>query len=102
MRKLYSAIRKAGKEIYLIVDEYDSFANELILQIDTSTADFGSSQYFSKLLDKESILRIWGKELKQGTEGSFPAIGRMFFTGVTPIAFSYALLSFDIVKDVYN
>ena len=44
MRKLFSAVIKARKQVFLIVDEYDSFVNQLLLQVNTSAADFGSSQ----------------------------------------------------------
>jgi hypothetical protein len=100
LQNLFDVVADAGKQIFLIVDEYDSFVNQLILRVDTNTFDFGSSQYSSTVADKVSILRAWGNVLKSATEYATPAIGRMFFTGVTPMAFSDALSSFNIVEDV--
>jgi hypothetical protein len=94
---LFGAIRRARQSIYVIVDEYDSFANRLLLDIDTTGRDLGRNQYEASVSSEESILRDFGNTLKSGTAG---AIARMFFTGVTPIAFADGLSSLNIVLDL--
>jgi hypothetical protein len=37
IENLFDAVRRAKEKVYLIVDEYDSFANRLLLEIDTTT-----------------------------------------------------------------
>jgi hypothetical protein len=86
------------EKVYLIVDEYDSFANRLLLEIDTTTSDLVLGQYLSAVADKEALLRSFvGDVLKTGT---MTVLRRMFFTGVTPMAFSDGLSSLNMVEDI--
>lgn len=96
-QRLLGAVEQSGHEIYLIVDEYDSFANRLLLDIDTTNNDLGRAQYRNTVAVAESLLRELGNVLKTGT--AMGVIKRMFFTGVTPMAFSDGLSSLDIVQD---
>ena len=42
IENLFDAVRRAKEKVYLIVDEYDSFANRLLLEIDTTSSDLRS------------------------------------------------------------
>ena len=53
MENLFSAVEMAKEKLYLIVDEYDSFANRLLLEVDTSSADLGRNQYLATVADKD-------------------------------------------------
>eukprot|EP01035_Chromulina_nebulosa_P036048 gene36048-48507_t len=97
MENLFSAVEMAKEKLYLIVDEYDSFANRLLLEVDTSSADLGRNQYLATVADKESMLRNFGNVLKSATR---TVLRRMFFTGVAPMAFSDGLSSLNMVEDV--
>ena len=97
MEQLFDVVGRADEEVYLIVDEYDSFANRLLLEIDTTVPDLGRAQYKSDVADKESLLRTFGNVLKTATR---TVLKRMFFTGVTPMAFSDGLSSLNMVQDI--
>ena len=97
LENLFSVVRIANEKVYLIVDEYDSFANRLLLEVDTTSSDLGLSHYLSTVADKEAMLRSFGNVLKTAT---MTVLSRMFFTGVTPMAFCDGLSSLNMVKDI--
>ena len=80
-------IQKAGEKIYVIVDEYDHFANELL--------GFHTNQ-FKELVSKNGKVRKWYEILKEGTES---VIDRIFITGVAPITLDSLTSGFNISSD---
>ena len=81
-------IQKPEEKIYVIIDEYDHFANELL---GFKTDDFKS------LISKNGKVRKWYETLKEGTE---TAIDRIFITGVAPITIDSLTSGFNISKDI--
>ncbi|RYH10257.1 hypothetical protein EON65_39535 [archaeon] len=98
LTNLFTTVKRSKQQVYLIVDEYDSFANAAMLNIDTSENDIGSKQYRHLIASKESLLRNFGNTVKD--ESTTGAIGRMFFTGITPMAFADALSGLNMVDDI--
>ena len=80
-------IQKAEEKIYVIIDEYDHFANELL--------GFNTNQ-FKNLVSKNGKVRKWYEILKKGTES---VIDRIFITGVAPITLDSLTSGFNIVTD---
>lgn len=80
-------IQKNGKKIYVIIDEYDHFANELL--------SFNTSR-FKELVSKNGKIRKWYEILKQGTES---VVDRIFITGVAPITLDSLTSGFNICSD---
>ena len=80
-------IQKSEEKIYVIIDEYDHFANELL--------SFNTSQ-FKTLVSKNGKVRKWYEILKEGTES---VIDRIFVTGVAPITLDSLTSGFNIVSD---
>ncbi len=80
-------IQKTGEKIYVIVDEYDHFANELL--------GFNTDQ-FKNLVSKNGKVRKWYEILKEGTES---VIDRIFITGVAPITLDSLTSGFNIGAD---
>ena len=76
------------KPIYVIIDEYDHFANEL-LSFNTSL--------FSEIVSKTGFVRKWYEALKVGTE---TIIKRIFATGVSPITLDSLTSGFNIGDDI--
>jgi hypothetical protein len=97
LNRLFAKVKGSGRQIYLIVDECDSFVNRLLLSVDTSKPDLGLKEYEAMVSGKESMLRNWGNMIKEGTVS---CIARAFFTGVAPQAFSDGLSSLNMVKDL--
>ena len=81
-------IQKPKEKIYVIIDEYDHFANELL--------GF-HPENFKNLVSKNGRVRKWYEVLKEGTEN---AVDRIFITGVAPITLDSLTSGFNIVKDI--
>ena len=79
--------QKIGEKIYVVIDEYDHFANELL--------GFNTSQ-FKNLVSKNGKVRKWYEILKEGTES---VIDRIFITGVAPITLDSLTSGFNIGSD---
>ena len=77
-------IQKPNEKIYVIIDEYDHFANELL--------GFRTSE-FKNLVSKNGIIRKWYEVLKEGTES---VVDRIFITGVAPITLDSMTSGFNI------
>ena len=82
------SIQKPGEKIYVIIDEYDHFANELL--------SFNTGN-FKKLVSKNGKVRKWYEILKKGTES---VVDRIFITGVAPITLDSLTSGFNISKDI--
>ena len=86
LNSLFTAfeLQKAGEKIYVIIDEYDHFANELL---GFHTEDF------KQLVSKNGKVRKWYEILKKGTEN---IVDRIFITGVAPITLDSLTSGFNI------
>ena len=80
-------IQKRDEKIYVIIDEYDHFANELL--------GFNTNQ-FKNLVSKNGKVRKWYEILKKGTES---VVDRIFITGVAPITLDSLTSGFNISSD---
>ena len=80
--------QRQGEKIYIIIDEYDHFANELL--------GFNTNQ-FKSLVSKNGKVRKWYEILKEGTES---VIDRIFITGVAPITLDSLTSGFNIGLDI--
>ena len=81
-------MQRAEEKLYVIIDEYDHFANELL--------GFNTSQ-FKELVSKNGKVRKWYEILKEGTES---VIDRIFITGVAPITLDSLTSGFNIGLDM--
>ena len=81
-------IKREGEKIYVIIDGYDKFANEL-LEYDTNK--------FETLVLRTGKVRKWYEILKEGTES---VVDRIFITGVAPITLDSLTSGFNISKDI--
>ena len=81
-------IQKPNEKIYVIIDEYDHFANELL--------SF-HTENLKNLVSKNGKVRKWYEILKEGTES---VIDRIFITRVAPITLDSLTSGFNISKDI--
>ena len=90
LRSIIEAFKfqKQNQKIYVIIDEYDHFANELL--------GFNTNQ-FKSLVSKNGKVRKWYEVLKEGTE---TVIDRIFITGVAPITLDSLTSGFNIGTDI--
>ena len=73
-----------GKCVYVIIDEYDHFANNLISQ---------GKENFKDLVGTDGYIRPFYEALKKGTE---TVVDRIFITGVMPVLLDSLTSGFNI------
>jgi len=88
---LLSVISKTKHQLYLFIDEYDNFANEMI-------ANNQEEEYFS-MTGLGGFMKTLFKQLKSATEGL--GLDRMYLTGVTPILLSDVTSGDNIRTDIH-
>ena len=85
----FSFIRVTGApSVYVIIDEYDSFVNQLI--------DMPHDHLFQQMTTGDSFLRAFFKVLKQGRQSG--AVANVFVTGVLPITMDDLASGFNIAS----
>ncbi len=90
---LLSAIRTTPYKLYLLIDEYDNFANTILM-----TERFGGTQRYEALLQGEGLLKTVFKVIKLALQGR--GLDRVFLTGVAPVVLSDASSSFNMVENI--
>ncbi len=94
LQSLLVAVRLSGRKLYLLIDEYDNFSNEVLM---AGVSD--SRQRYESLVKGEGLLKTLFKAVKDGTEGR--GIDRVFITGVSPVVMSDITSGFNIAEDIY-
>ena len=90
---LTNAVKNSGYAIYLLIDEYDNFANEVLVH------DVGNRQRYSDLLESEGVVKTLFKIIKAGaSEGK---IARVFITGVSPLVLSDMTSGYNVATSIY-
>jgi hypothetical protein len=88
---LYSWMGKKQK-IYVIIDEYDNFANTILAE--------SGEDYYRAMTHGEGFLRSFFNVIKGGTTGSDAPISRLFMTGVSPITMDDVTSGFNIATNI--
>jgi len=85
------AVSNSNHKLYLLIDEYDNFANELMM---------GSSDtHYETLLHGEGVVRTIFKAVKGAAAGM--GLERVFITGVSPIAMSDITSAYNVASNIY-
>ena len=95
----FDIIDHFGKKAFIIIDEYDHFANDLIA-MGTNL----SLEQYKQIIWANGVVRDFYETLKDNTE---TVIDRIFITGVTPIMLDDVTSGFNIsnnlsLKEKYN
>jgi len=78
-------------KIYILIDEYDQFANAILAH---------SMQDFLQIVGKGGFVRSFYEVLKGATQTG--TVQKMFITGVTPITLDSLSSGFNIVSNISN
>ncbi|WPL15543.1 putative AAA-ATPase [Thiorhodovibrio winogradskyi] len=89
LRAAVSAAHARGHDLYLLIDEYDNFANELM---------HGRRADYDALVSGEGLLKTVFKAVKSLASGA--GIDRLFITGVSPVVLAYVSSGYKVSKDV--
>ena len=89
---LYREVKESNHQLYLLIDEYDNFANEVLRH------NQGNKPRYRALLEGEGVLKTLFKVIKAGA--SQGAIARVFITGVSPVVMSDMTSGYNVSKNV--
>ena len=86
---VYNAAIVAGVKIFIIIDEYDHFANDLIA--------IGGDQMYRRMVRANGIIRDFYETLKIGTSS---VVDRIFITGISPVMLDDLTSGFNIAVNL--
>jgi len=87
-------VRQVGHPLYLLIDEYDNFANELM----TGHRSVEKDRY-QAILAGENCMKALFKTIKAATGGQ--GLGRVFITDISPVAMSDLTSAYNVAKNIY-
>lgn len=86
-------VKKHGHRFYLLIDEYDNFANEVLMG-----SGPGSRERYEALLYGDGLLKTLFKVVKSAAAGR--GLERVFITGVSPVVLSDATSGYNVAKHI--
>ena len=93
LQSAMNAAKNSGYSVYLLIDEYDNFANEVLVH------DPQQRQRYHALLEGEGIFKTLFKVIKGcASEGQ---IARVFITGVSPLVLSDMTSGYNVATNIY-
>jgi hypothetical protein len=91
---LLNAVQQTPYKLYLLIDEYDNFANEVLM----SNHSLNPTRY-QALLSGEGVLKTLFKAVKSASSGG--GLERVFITGVSPVVLSDITSGYNVAKNIY-
>jgi len=97
---LVSMTNLSGHKLYLFIDEYDNFANEVLMVPKQKTNQETQAQLerYTHLVKGEGLFKTLFKNLKSA--GSGDGLDRVFMTGVSPIVLSDVTSGANTFKNI--
>ena len=97
---LVGVVRASGHKLYLFIDEYDNFANEVLMTPKQRTNQETEAQRkrYVDLVRGEGLFKTLFKNLKSA--GSGDGLDRVFMTGVSPIVLSDVTSGANTFKNI--
>ncbi|QTA82033.1 AAA ATPase-like domain-containing protein [Desulfonema limicola] len=94
INELISIIQTTDYNIYLLIDEYDNFANQIMMGIRRER-----NELYDALVHEEGPLRTLFKAVKASASESI--FDRIFITGVSPVVMSDITSGYNIAENIY-
>ena len=92
LNTIFEYISKHNLNLYILIDEYDNFANKLLLN--------NREDYLNIVSKKTASFKQFFTTLKAGATGNNAPIKRMFITGVTPMTMYDVTSGFNIGDNI--
>ncbi|MDR2563397.1 MAG: AAA family ATPase [Prevotellaceae bacterium] len=92
LRWACSEAETAGLNIFVVVDEYDHFANDLIAQ-----GKYLGNEVYRRMIRANGLVRDFYETLKIGTKS---VIDRIFITGISPVMMDDLTSGFNIATNL--
>jgi len=93
LKSLVSSVRMTPYPVYLLIDEYDNFANTVMMGVQSA------ENRYETLVHDEGPLRTFFKAVKSSTSGAM--FDRVFITGVSPVVMSDITSGYNIAENIY-
>ncbi|PKM36039.1 MAG: AAA family ATPase [Gammaproteobacteria bacterium HGW-Gammaproteobacteria-10] len=90
LQSILTAVLQTEYRIYLLIDEYDNFANEVMI---------ANNSHYGALLQGEGLLKTVFKNIKSAAGGL--GLERVFITGVSPVVMSDMTSGYNVAKNIY-
>ncbi|MFZ4791362.1 MAG: AAA family ATPase [Candidatus Competibacteraceae bacterium] len=92
LQSLLTAVSQTPHKLYVLIDEYDNFANEVMI-----SPLHGTNRY-EELVQGEGTIKTFFKAIKDGAEGR--GIDRVFLTGVSPVVLSDITSGYNVTENL--
>ncbi|NJL29803.1 MAG: AAA family ATPase, partial [Thermoanaerobaculia bacterium] len=89
LSQVLAAVRTTPYKLYLLIDEYDNFINEVMVR---------DPETYRALVRADGPVKSLFKSLKASMRGE--GLERVFMTGITPVALNDLSSGFNIARDV--
>ncbi len=86
-------VRESGQRLYLLLDEYDNFANEVLM-----AGGRVNQQRYEALVYGDGVLKTVFKNIKAAGAGR--GLDRVFITGVSPVVLSDSTSGYNVAENV--
>ncbi|EIC20247.1 AAA family ATPase [Thiorhodovibrio frisius] len=93
-RSTLSVLSQTSHKLYLLIDEYDNFANEVLM-----AAHPGGQDRYQTLLQGEGLMKTVFKSVKAAAGGM--GLDRVFITGVSPVVLSDMTSGYNVGEDIF-
>ena len=90
--ELLQAVEEAGRKVYVLIDEYDNFANDLI--------SARRQEHYQQMVRNTGFVKTFFKVLKEYTQVGGGVVDRVFMTGVSPLMLDDLTSGFNITKNL--
>jgi hypothetical protein len=90
LESLFLTLHNCSYKTYLLIDEYDNFANEVLTTRNTE---------YKSLLHGEGLLKTVFKAVKAAASGQ--GLDRVFITGVSPVVLSDMTSGYNVATSIY-
>ncbi|MBF0232602.1 MAG: AAA family ATPase [Desulfamplus sp.] len=101
LQSLAKAIAATPYSIYLLIDEYDNFANTVMMGVQQIGGDktHQEQQRYQSLVHEQGQLRTFFKTIKALTSSNM--FDRVFITGVSPVVMADITSGYNVAKNIY-
>jgi len=93
LQSVAAAARRSPYKLYLLIDEYDNFANEIMMG-----GQGENRKRYDQLVSSEGLLKTLFKVVK--ALGSGAGLNRVFMTGVSPIVLNDVTSGANVAKNI--
>lgn len=93
-QSLMTAVKESGYKLYLFIDEYDNFANEVM------ASKIHNNDRYADLVYGEGFLKTLFKNIKGFSSGH--GLDRVFITGVSPVVMADISSGYNVASNIYR